>query len=52
MKGVKKMNKKEKKNRGYAEKYKTRKRVSRKLFPFSERVLTWPELWSLGVSKK
>jgi hypothetical protein len=44
-------NKKTKKNRGYAEKYKTRKRLSRKLFPFSERVLTWPELWKLGVSK-
>lgn len=35
----------------YAKKLKVRKRLSRKLFPNSERVLTWPELWKLGVSK-
>lgn len=33
----------------YAKKLKTRKRLSRKLFPDSERVLTWPELWKLGI---
>ena len=46
------MNKKKaKRDKGYSTKYKERKRLSRKLFPNSERVLTWPELWSLGITK-
>ncbi len=35
----------------YAKKLKVRKRLSRKLFPNSERVLTWPELLLNGVNK-
>lgn len=45
------MKKKSKRDRGYSSKYKERKRLSRKLYPQGERVLTWPELNSLGVYK-
>ena len=36
-----------KKGKGYAEKYKERRRLSRKYQPFGTRVLTWPEIWAI-----